>query len=189
MAKKQTTPKKHTTDIKEQYACVLDFLPMGHEKDTRPIHLRKPLAQAVGVDYFILLELSTKEGVQVNVGEMIFVGKGERDKVKHVEKHIEYDELTPSAKIELTYRIMKTVKENEAHYVNFYNNLPPISDLLPGKSKWMILKIYDERKKNGKFTSYKNIQARVKGLGSPDKLIVKRIENEIMGNTRKILTA
>lgn len=190
MAKKPVKAKKTKKDIKEQYAFILDFMPLGHIEDTRPTHLRKPLAQAVGADHFILLELSIKEGASIKVGDLVFVGKGQREHIKHVEKRLEYEKLTPSAQIELLYRIKKIVKENEMRYVNFYNNIPPISNLLPGKSKWMILKIYDESRKNGKFTSFVNIKTRVKGLGSPDELIIKRIESEIMDNKiRRVLTA
>ena len=95
-----TTQAPHTPEIKEQYAYILDYLPTGHAEDTRPIHLRKPLAQALGADYFILLELSIKEGERVEIESRVFVGKGERDVVKHVERRMKYDEITHTAKIE-----------------------------------------------------------------------------------------
>jgi len=87
----------HTTDIKEQYAYIIDFLPTGHAEDTRPIHLRQPVAQALGADYYILLELSVKENARVEIESRVFVGKGERDVVKHVERRLSYEEL-PTAR-------------------------------------------------------------------------------------------
>jgi putative nucleotide binding protein len=185
-----TTHGPHTTDIKEQYAYILDHLPTGHAEDTRPIHLRKPLAQALGADYFILLELSIKEGERVEIESRVFVGKGERDIVKHVERRLRYDELTHTAKIELPVIVEKIVRENEARYIEFYNNAQPITtrlhmlELLPGIGKKMMWAIIDERKK-GKFTSFHSIEERVKGLHHPDKLIAKRIEEEIKDESIK----
>ncbi len=183
-------PMTHTTDIKEEYAYILDFLPTGHAEDTRPIHLRKPLAQALGAEHFILLELSVKEGARVEIESKVFVGKGERDIVKHVEKRLKYDELTPSAKVELPYIIEKIVRENEAKYVEFFNTAQPITtrlhmlELLPGIGKKMMWAIIDERKK-GKFRSFAEIEARIKGLHHPEKLIAKRIEQEIQDEQLK----
>jgi putative nucleotide binding protein len=183
-------PMTHTTDIIEEYAYILDFLPTGHAMDTRPIHLRKPLAQALGAEHFILLELSVKEGARVEIESRVFIGKGERDIVDRVMKRLKYDELTPSAKVELPYILEKIVKENEAKYVEFFNTAQPITtrlhmlELLPGIGKKMMWAIIDERKK-GKFRSYADIEARVKGLHHPEKLIAKRIEQEIQDEQLK----
>ena len=82
------------------------------------------------------------------------------------------------------------VKENEAKYIEFYNNAQPITtrlhmlELLPGIGKKMMWAIIDERKK-GKFKSFREIEERVKGLHHPDKLIAKRIEEEIKDETIK----
>ncbi len=174
----------HAIDIKEQYAYVLDFMPTGHAEDTRPIHLREPLAQALGSEYYILLELVMKEGAKVEIGGKVFVGKGDRDVVKRVEKRLRYDELSQGAKIELPFVIEKIVKDNEAKYVEFFNNAQPITtrlhmlELLPGIGKKMMWALIDERKK-GKFKSFKELEERVKGLHHPDKLIARRIEEEI----------
>ncbi|MGA9140773.1 MAG: DUF655 domain-containing protein [Methanocella sp.] len=185
-----TTHAPHTTDIKEQYAYILDYMPNGYSGDTRPIHLRKPVAQGLGADFFILLELSIKEGERVEIESKVFVGKGERDIVKHVERRLRYEELTHTAEIELPPVIESIVKENEAKYVEFYNNAQPITtrlhmlELLPGIGKKMMWAIIDERKK-GKFKSFHDIEERVKGLHHPEKLIAKRIEEEIKDESIK----
>ncbi len=185
-----TTHMPHTTDIKEQYAYILDYLPTGHAEDTRPIHLRRPVAQALGADYFILLELSIKEGERVEIESKVFVGKGDRDIVKHVERRLRFDELTHTALVEMPVIMEKIVKENEAKYVEFYNNAQPITtrlhmlELLPGIGKKMMWAIIDERKK-GKFNSFRDIEERVKGLHHPEKLIAKRIEEEIKDESIK----
>jgi len=126
----------------------------------------------------------------VEIESKVFVGKGERDLVKHVEKRLRYDELTPSAKIELPYMIEKIVKESEAKYVEFFNTAQPITtrlhmlELLPGIGKKMMWAIIDERKK-GKFKSFQEIETRIKGLHHPDKLVAKRIEQEIQDEQMK----
>ena len=184
------TMTPHTTEIKEQYAYILDFLPTGHAEDTRPIHLREPLAQSLGSEFFILLELVVKENAKIEIESKVFVGKGDRDLVKRVEKRLKYEELTHGAKIELPYMIEKIVKENEAKYVEFFNNAQPITtrlhmlELLPGIGKKMMWALIDERKK-GKFSSFKELEERVKGLHHPDKLIARRIEEEIKDDNIK----
>jgi putative nucleotide binding protein len=184
------TTTQHSTEIKEQFAFILDFMPTGYTVDNRPIHLRKPLAQSLGADYFILLELSVKENVRVEIESRVFVGKGERDIVKHVEKRLHYDELTHGSMIELPYMIEKIIKENEPKYLDFYNKAQPITtrlhmlELLPGIGKKMMWAVIDERKK-GPFKNFQDIEERVKGLHHPEKLIAKRIEEEIKDESIK----
>jgi hypothetical protein len=42
---------------KEERAIVLDFLPNGYPFDKRPIHLKTPIAQVLGIEHFALLEV------------------------------------------------------------------------------------------------------------------------------------
>ena len=37
--------------VKEDYAIVLDFLPNGYPSDTRPMHMKTPIAQAIGKEH------------------------------------------------------------------------------------------------------------------------------------------
>jgi len=67
-------------EVKEEWAIVLDFLP--HGDPTRGI--TKPLVQAIGKDYFILLELLPKRGVEIKPEEEVYIGPGKRDKI-HVQ--------------------------------------------------------------------------------------------------------
>jgi len=86
--------------------------------------------------------------------------------------------------------IEKIVKENEAKYVEFYNTAQPITtrlhmlELLPGIGKKMMWAVIDERKK-GKFKSFADIETRIKGLHHPEKLMAKRIEEEIQDQNIK----
>ncbi|MEM4647398.1 MAG: DUF655 domain-containing protein, partial [Candidatus Nezhaarchaeales archaeon] len=64
----------------EEYAYILDFLPRGYPRESRPQFMGKPIAQAIGEDFFMLLELVPKPNVNLTIGERVFIGKGFREK-------------------------------------------------------------------------------------------------------------
>ena len=47
---------------REEFAIVLDFLPHGYPFDSRPAHRKTPIAQAMGQNHFVLLEVVPKKG-------------------------------------------------------------------------------------------------------------------------------
>lgn len=167
----------------EEYAYVLDHLQFGHPRDTRPFYKREPLVQAIGENYFTLLELVPIPGASFSLRERIAIGKFERTKISHVKRRIEYEELTQTAKEELEPVIEEIVSKNEARFVNFFNNAGPITtrmhslELLPGVGKKLMWQILEERKKSP-FQSFEDIQKRLHIL-DPKKMIVKRILMEI----------
>jgi putative nucleotide binding protein len=170
---------------KEIYARILDFLPYGHLDDARPVYQKKPLAQAVGEDQFVLIELSPKKDKVFELYERVYIGEGEREKIDHVIKRLRYEELTPTAKVELHYVLAIIVKENEDRFIKAFNTAKPITtrlhtlDLFPGIGKKLMWAIVEERKK-GEFASFEDLTKRVKGLHHPEKIIAKRIEDEII---------
>jgi putative nucleotide binding protein len=170
---------------KEIYARILDFLPYGHLEDARPVYQKKPLAQALGEDQFVLIELSPKKDKVFELYERVYIGEGEREKIDHVIKRLRYEELTPTAKVELHYVLAIIVKENEERFIKALNNAKPITtrlhtlDLFPGIGKKLMWAIVEERKK-GEFASFEDLTKRVKGLHHPEKIIAKRIEDEII---------
>jgi len=167
----------------EENAYVLDSLPYGHPRDTRPLYRREPLVQAIGEDFFTLLELIPAQGAVFKPRERISIGRWGRDKVDHVKRRIDYEELTQSAKDELQGVVEEIVAKNEARFVNFFNNSGPVTtrmhslELLPGIGKKAMWQILEERKK-APFKSFDDIQARAK-VADPKKVIVKRIFMEI----------
>ncbi len=171
-------------DRKETYARVLDYLPYGHPDDTRPVYQKKPLVHAIGEERFVLMELSPKKNKIPSVHERVYIGEGERDVIDHVVKKLKYEDLTQAAKVELIYVIEDIVKENEERFINVFNDARPITtrlhtlDLLPGIGKKLMWAILGERKK-GKFASFDDLTKRVKGLYHPERIIAKRIEEEI----------
>jgi putative nucleotide binding protein len=170
---------------RETYARVLDYLPYGHPDDSRPVYQKKPLVQAVGTDAFVLMELSPKRDKIPVVYEQVYIGEGEREVIDHVIKRLRYKELTPTAKLELSFLLEKLVKEDEKRFIRAFNEAKPITtrlhtlDLLPGIGKKLMWAILEERKK-GAFSDFEDLMKRVKGLHHPEKIIAKRIEEEIM---------
>jgi len=175
----------------EEYAYVLDYLPQGHPLDRRPLHLRRPIVQAVGEDFFTLLELVPKEGVTLSPGDRVFIGKGIRDKIDHINRRISYDELTSSAKDELVKVVEKIVKENEKKFVEVFNNAPALTtrmhslELLRGVGKKKLWEILEERRRKP-FESFRDIEERT-GLRNVAEAIKERILEELKGGQRYYL--
>ena len=66
----------------EEKAIILDFLPNGYYSDTRPIHLKSPIAQGMGAMNFTLLEFVPRKGVFLQPYEEVYIGEEQRSKVK-----------------------------------------------------------------------------------------------------------
>ncbi len=169
---------------KEETAIVLDFLPHGYPFDTRPMHRKTPVAQAMGKTKFTLLEVIPKKGISLQPNEEIYIGEGKREKIHHVVGRIPLTKLTQTAKGELEFIIQKLVKANEKKFVDFFNKAGPIStrrhqiELLPGigkKHMWEILEKRDEKE----FESFEDLKERVKLIPDPEKAVIKRILMEI----------
>jgi len=170
--------------VKEEHAIILDFLPHGYPFDTRPMHRKVPIAQAIGKDHFILLELVPKKGVVLQPNETVYMGEGKREKIHHIVGKIPLDKLTQTAKGELEFVIKELVKKNEKRFVEFFNKSTPINmrrhqlELLPGIGKKHMWQIIQERE-NKPFESFEDIKSRVKLLPNPEKAIIKRILMEM----------
>ena len=171
---------------REEYAIALDFLLNGYPFDKTPSHKKQPIIQAIGVSRFALLELVAKKDIFVQPNEKVYLGEGKRDKVHHILGRLPYEKLTPTAKAELANVIQDLVKENEKRFVEFFNKAQPLTtrmhslELLPGLGKkhmWEII----EKRQDKPFENFADIKARVHLMPDPEKLIVKRVVEEIMG--------
>ena len=174
---------------REEIARVLDYLPYGRTPDSRT-YQKQPLVQAVGETNFVLMEMTPKEGVVPVAGARVYIGGGSRDVIDHVNRRIDYSELTNSAKLELPFVIQTVVLEDELRFIRYFNDAGPITtrmhalELLPGIGKKLMWSVLNERKK-GSFKSFADLVERVKGLHNPEKLIAKRIEDELMDDRIK----
>lgn len=170
--------------VKEEHAIILDFLPHGYPFDTRPMHRKMPVAQAIGKDHFILLELVPKKGVTLQPNQVVYMGEGKRDEIHHIVGKIALDKLTQTAKGELEFIIKDLVEKNEQRFVKFFNEAQPINirrhqlELLPGIGKKHMIQIIEERERKI-FESFEDIKTRVKLLPDPEKAIIKRILLEL----------
>jgi putative nucleotide binding protein len=174
---------------REEVARVLDYLPYGRAPDSRSFQ-KQPLVQSVGETNFVLMEMTPKDGVVPAAGTRVYIGSGSRDVIDHVNRRIDYSELSNSAKLELSYEIASIVLDNEARFIRYFNEAGPITtrmhalELLPGIGKKLMWAVLNERKK-GPFKSFADLTERVKGLHNPEKLISKRVEDELMDDRIK----
>lgn len=174
---------------KEEYAIVLDFLPNGYPFDKRPSHMKTPIAQAIGKEHLIILEIVPKKGSFLQPNEEVYMGEGKRDKVHHIIGRIPSSKLTETAKSSLSLVIEDLVKKNEKKFVDFFNNAQPINarrhqiELIPGigkKHMWEIIKEREEKP----FESFEDIKNRIKLMPDPEKAIVKRLLLELEGTEK-----
>jgi len=174
---------------REEIAIVLDFLPHGYPFDERPSHLKTPIAQAIGKDHFVLLELVPKKGIHLQPYEEVYIGEGKRDKVHHITGKLELEKLTETAKKELQFIVKDMVDKDPKRFVDFFNDAQPLStrmhqlELLPGLGKKHMWEIIDERK-GDPFKDFADIKKRVKLMPDPEKAIIKRIMAELSGKEK-----
>jgi putative nucleotide binding protein len=174
----------------EDYARILDWLPQGHPDQSK--YRREPLSYALGEDEFKLFELVPKDGIPLQVGQRVYIGKEveKRAEILHVKRRVGFDELTTAAQNELPFVVQAIVKEKEDKFINFFNTAQAITtrfhmlELLPGLGKKTMWAILEERKK-GPFKSFADFEQRVPPIHHPERLVAKRIEMEISDPTQK----
>jgi putative nucleotide binding protein len=108
---------------KEENAVILDYLSRGYVKSDMSKFGGKAIAQAIGTEQFTLLELAPKTGVDLEIQDTVYIGKGKRDKIYRVLGKLNFENLTATSRIELEYAIRDIVEANEQKYVDFFKNL------------------------------------------------------------------
>jgi putative nucleotide binding protein len=170
----------------EEFAFVLDFMSRG--KSVVIKGREGPMVQGIGEDRLTLLELLAMENQDFEIGEKVKIGKEGREKIVSVLGKLTYEELSPEGRASLPMVIENLVKDNEAKYVAYFNDLQPLTprlhglELIPGIGKTFMKEIVDMREKQP-FTSFDDVQKRV-GLREPAKMIAKRIVEELAGDSR-----
>ncbi|MCL4372085.1 DUF655 domain-containing protein [Candidatus Marsarchaeota archaeon] len=170
---------------REEYAVVLDFMSSGKSFSSRS----EPVAQLIGEEWFTLFEATPKPSMQLNIGERVYIGKGERDKIAMIRFRISYSELTQTAQSNLKNVIMQIIKSNPERFVAIFNNAGPLNirehslELLPGIGKKHLQAILNARKEK-KFESFEDITSRIPLLQDPAGMIAQRIILELEGNER-----
>lgn len=168
----------------EDYAIILDYLPLGYVGDGMSSFKKKPIAQAIGKDDLTLLELIPKPGAGLEIHGEVYIGKGERDKIAKVKGRLDFENLTATSRIEIDYVIEEIIAKHEAKYIKFFNEAGSLStrlhqlELLPGignKHMWDIIKAREEKP----FKSFEDLKSRVPLLSDPIPIVAKRIKLEL----------
>src|SRR3989338_2827068 len=165
---------------KDEWGIVLDFLSHGHYSMDRS----QPIAQVLGDEYFSLLEVIVREESQLKVGDRIYIGDGKREEVRYIRGRIEPNKLTGSAKAELPLIVEELVKKKAERFVGFFNKSGPVAtrlhslELLPGIGKKHLFALLEARKEKP-FESFDDIKDRVPLLPDPEKMVVKRVLEEM----------
>ena len=168
---------------KEENAVVLDYLSRGYVKSDMSKFGGKPIAQAIGTEKFTLLELAPKNGVDLEIQDTVYIGKGKRDKIYRVLGKLDYENLTATSRIELDYAIRDIVEANEDKFVEFFNTADSVStrmhslELIPGIGKKYMWDIIKAREKP--FENFKDISERLPTLADPAGMIVNRVKQEL----------
>ena len=165
---------------KEEYAIVLDYLPYGYPLEGKMM----PVAQAIGLNNFVLLQLVPRRGIKLELKEKVYIGEGKRDKIYYILGRLPREKLTETAKIQLQEFVSKLLDENEKKFVDFFNKAEPINtrlhqlELLPGfgkKHMGEVLKAREEKE----FESFEDLKKRIPNVPDPKKAIEKRLIEEL----------
>lgn len=165
---------------KEEYAIVLDYLPYGYPLEKKMM----PIAQAIGLNNFTLLQLVPRRGVKLELKEEVYIGEGKREKIYYILGRLPREKLTETAKLQLQEFVAKVIKEQEKKFVEFFNEADAINtrlhqiELLPGFGKKHMNAILDERRKK-EFGSFEDIKKRIPNLPDPKKAVEKRLLQEL----------
>ena len=170
---------------KEEYAIILDYLPHGYPLEGKMM----PLAQAIGESKLVLLELIPRRGMSLEQGERVYIGDGKRDKIYYIFGRMKREKITESSKEQLQKFIEMIVKKREKEFVEFFNKSESINkrihqlELLPGLGKKYMKEILEQRNKKA-FESFEDIKKRIQSLPFPEKIVEKRIFQELTGEER-----
>ncbi|MEM4040658.1 MAG: DUF655 domain-containing protein [Ignisphaera sp.] len=178
-------------DIADEYAIVLDYMPMGNPYDKHTFHRSIPVAQGIGSKYFTLVEIVPPRGRNLVIGERIPISLYPRGYEIKVFDRLAYEDLTSVARVNLNKVVQDIVLEKEKIFVEFFNIAEAINirlhslELLPSIGKKTLTTILEERKKKS-FENFEDLKKRVK-IGDPVKIIVERIVLEIQRSEKYYL--
>jgi putative nucleotide binding protein len=170
----------------EENAYVLHFIPRGKSAIIR--EREGPLIQGIGEDRLTLLEILAVNGADFKPGERISIGKENRSRVVSVLGRLSYEELTNEARNELEPVLEALIKDNEARFIAYFNELHAITprlhalELIPGIGKTFMRQIIDQRERK-KFENFMDLEKRV-GLREPIRQVARRIIEELSGGSR-----
>lgn len=165
---------------KEEHAIILEYLPNGYPLERKMM----PIAQAIGELNLTLLELVPRRGINLDIGEKVYIGDGKRDKVYYILGRLHKEKITEAAKNQLQEFIKNLVTEQEKRFIEFFNKSDAVNkrihqiELLPGFGKKHMQEILRKRKEK-EFENFEDMKKRIQNLPDPEKAIEKRIFQEL----------
>ena len=165
---------------KEEHARVLEYLPNGYPLEGKMM----PIAQAIGKQNLVLLELVPRKGISLETGEEVYIGPDKREKIYYILGRLKREKITEHSKEKLMEVIENITKEREKQFIDFFNKAEAINkrvhqiELLPGMGKKHMQEIIKEREEK-EFGSFEDMKKRVSNLPDPEKAVEKRIFQEI----------
>lgn len=144
----------------------------------------------MGEDYFTLLEISPKQGESLSIGERVYIGSNDREKIEVIIGRIPLSKLTATARAELDHVLDERIASSEERFVEFFNKAGPLSmrmhsiELIPGIGKKVMWEIIEERDRVEPFKDYADMHARIEKLPDLNKGIKKRILDELDGKDK-----
>jgi putative nucleotide binding protein len=146
------------------------------------------IIQAIGEERLTLLELLGDPKKNFDIGERVYIGREGREKIISVLGRLNFNDLSQSSKNEIPNVIETIININQKRFVDYINHAQPLTprihalELIPGIGKTYMKSIITEREIR-KFEDFNDLQART-GIKDLQKLIAKRIVEEISGDTR-----
>jgi putative nucleotide binding protein len=184
-----TKKDKNKMTSKEEKAIVLDFLPNGYAFDNTPSYKKNAIVQAIGKEHLVLLELVPKKGIKLQPNQEVYIGEGKREDIHHIVGKLDMEKLTATADSVLKEVINDVVHKEPKRFIDFFNNAKPLTtrmhqlELLPGVGKkhmWEIIEARDEKP----FDGFEDIKQRVKLMPDPERVIIRRIMEELSGEEK-----
>lgn len=169
---------------KEENAIILDYLKFGYINPNRPTAHGKPIAQAMGTEKFTLIELTPKQGIDLDIHDKVYIGPGKREKINRVKGLLKFENLTATSRIEMEYAIKEIILAQEEKYIKFFNEIGPLStrmhklELIPGIGKKQMQLILDERKKEP-FKDFADLSGRIPLIKDPAGMLAQRVKLEL----------
>lgn len=170
----------------EEFAHILDFSITGKASTVKK--REGIIIQAIGEERLTLLELLGDPKKNFDIGERVYIGREGREKIISVLGRLNFNDLSQSSKNEIPNVIETIININQKRFVDYINHAQPLTprihalELIPGIGKTYMKSIITEREIR-KFEDFNDLQART-GIKDLQKLITKRIVEEISGDTR-----
>lgn len=183
--------RSRRSEIPDEYAITLDYMPMGNPYDKHSIHKSMPVGQGIGTKHFTLVEIVPPKNRVLVIGERVPISLHPRGIEIKVFDRLTYEDLTLVARSNLTNTIRSVVVEKEKIFVEFFNVAEAINirlhslELLPGVGKKTLSIVLEERRKKP-FENFEDIKKRVK-INDPVRIFVERILLELQHNEKYYL--